>query len=49
MIYACMSRRMLMGDDLAELEFDFYEKSIPMLPGLMVMVRFCMRKVCVDF
>lgn len=29
MIYACMSRRMLMGDDLAELEFDFYEKINP--------------------
>ena len=29
MIYACMSRRMLMGDDLAELEFDFYENINP--------------------
>ena len=25
LIYACMSRRMLMGDAMAELEFDFYE------------------------
>jgi hypothetical protein len=29
MIYVCMSRRMLMGDDLAELEFDFYENANP--------------------
>lgn len=29
LIYACMSRRMLMGDDLAELEFDLYENVIP--------------------
>ncbi|WP_027205677.1 diguanylate cyclase domain-containing protein [Butyrivibrio fibrisolvens] len=29
MIYACMSRRMLMGDDLAELEFDLYENIYP--------------------
>ncbi len=28
LIYACMSRRMLMGDDMAELEFDFYENII---------------------
>lgn len=29
LIYACMSRRMLMGDEMAELEFDFYENIIP--------------------
>jgi len=29
MIYACMSRRMLVGDDLAEMEFDFYENVNP--------------------
>ncbi len=29
MIYACMSRRMLMGDELAELEFDFFEHVLP--------------------
>lgn len=29
LIYACMSRRMLMGDDLAEMEFDFFESVNP--------------------
>lgn len=29
LIYCCMSRRMLMGDDMAELEFDFYENICP--------------------
>ncbi len=29
LIYACMSRRMLMGDELAELEFDFFEHVLP--------------------
>ena len=28
-IYVCMSRRMLMGDDLAELELAFYENVLP--------------------
>ncbi len=29
LIYVCMSRRMLMGDNLAELEFEFYENICP--------------------
>ncbi len=29
LMYVCMSRRMLMGDKLAELEFEFYENVLP--------------------
>lgn len=29
LIYVCMSRRMLMGDEMAELEFDFYTSVLP--------------------
>ncbi len=29
LIYACMSRRLLLGDELAELEFDFFENTLP--------------------
>ncbi len=29
LIYVCMARRMLMGDNLAELEFEFYENVCP--------------------
>lgn len=29
LVYACMSRRMLIGDAMAELEFDFYKRVLP--------------------